>query len=29
MNIWGKAREDVRLLKGVREGEKITVKLED
>jgi hypothetical protein len=28
VNIWGKAREDVRLLKGIREGEKVTVTLE-
>jgi hypothetical protein len=27
VNIWGKAREDVRALKGVREGERITVAL--
>jgi hypothetical protein len=25
VNIWGRAREDVRILKRVREGEKITV----
>jgi hypothetical protein len=27
VNIWGNAREDVRLLKGVREGDKITVEM--
>ena len=27
VNIWGRAREDVRVLKGVREGERITVAL--
>lgn len=27
VNIWGKAREDVRVLKGVREGERISVEL--
>lgn len=29
VNIWGKAREDVRVLKSVREGEKVTVTLGD
>ena len=28
VNIWGQAREDVRLLKGVREGERVMVALE-
>ena len=28
VNIWGKAREDVRVLKSVREGERITVALQ-
>ena len=28
VNIWGKAREDIRVLKGVREGERITVALQ-
>jgi hypothetical protein len=28
VNIWGNAREDVRLLKGVREGERITVAMQ-
>jgi len=29
VNIWGRAREDVRLLKGVREGEKVTLTLQE